>query len=133
MSQVRRSDEAARPVRTGRRADGRLARDAFALELDLRGVERDALLEAYVRTTVGFALWHHEVWVRRVRVRLERMGARTGAPVRCGIHAELARGPAIEAGAIGADVHEAVTHAADLSELTLLRRRGVGRAGERAA
>jgi hypothetical protein len=130
MTEPRRREAAAAATSGARRAGERPARDAFELELDLRGVARDPLLEQYVRTVVGFALWHHEVWVRRVLIRLERAaGAARPGPVRCGIRAELARGPAVEAGVIGADVHEAVTHAADLAELTLLRRRGLGRSG----
>ncbi len=92
------------------------------LVLEAKEFDVDAWLHDYVRTTVVFAIWHREVDVDLVHVRLDRAGGDDGAAyVRCSIRAEIpTRGP-VASGATGPDVAAAVQQASDLLEVALLR------------
>ena len=88
--------------------------------LDSTGIEIDAWLTDYLRSTVVFALWHHEMRVERITVQLDRaLDEGGGAYVRCALRALVpGRGPVVS-GATGPDACEAVRTAADLLEVAL--------------
>ncbi len=88
--------------------------------LDPTGIEVDAWLADYLRGTVTFALWHHELRVERVSVQLDRAADACGdAYVRCALRALVpGRGPVVS-GATGPDACQAIRTAADLLEVAL--------------
>jgi hypothetical protein len=95
------------------------------MELDIRaeGVEIDAWLESYLRTTVGFAAWWWDrPRVEGVEVRIDLATDGKGEEyVRCGLLAKLSPWSSVSAGATGADVCQAAQEASDLLEVALSR------------
>jgi hypothetical protein len=93
----------------------------MTLEVNARGLEVDAWLYDYIRTTVVFASWHYDV-PEAARVRLDRaVDANGEAYVRCGIEVEQPGHGSAAAGATGPDVCTAVQQASDLLEVALHR------------
>lgn len=92
------------------------------LVLEARDLEIDAWIRDYVRTTVGFAIWHHALDFEAVHVRLDCARDEQGdAYLRCGLRAQLASGEAVSSGATATDLCNAVQEAADLLEVALYR------------
>jgi hypothetical protein len=91
------------------------------MTLVTRGIEANAWLEEFARTTVAFSLWHHRVSVERVWIHLDAAGAPHSDSARCGIAADTELGP-ISAGATGSGPHEALSEAARLLEVALFER-----------
>lgn len=91
------------------------------MKLMTRGIEANAWLEEFARTTVAFSLWHHRAAVDRVWIHLDAAEAPHAGFARCGIAAETELGP-ISAGATGSGPHEALSEAALLLEVALFER-----------
>jgi len=90
------------------------------LALKAEEFEVDAWLHDFLRTTVVFAIWHHELRVEAVHIRLDRAMDEQGDYVRCALRADTPSGP-VSSGATGADVCEATHEAANLLEVALYR------------
>ncbi len=90
------------------------------LVLEPRGIEVDTSLADYLRSTVVFALWHHQQRVERVSVRLDGVVDAEGEGyTRCTLRADVAgRGTSVS-GATGPEPSEAIRRAADLLEVAL--------------
>lgn len=90
------------------------------LVLEAKGRPVDAWLRDYVRTTVVFAIWRHDLPFEILHVELDGAEDEKGmAYSRCGIRAELRDQAAVTTGATGTDVCSAVQEASDLLEAAL--------------
>ena len=90
--------------------------------LEAEGLEIDAWLRDYVRTTVIFAIWHHTQSFAAVHVQLDCARDEKDDPyVHCGLRAELSNGGAVSSGAMGPDLCSAVQEASDRLEVALYR------------
>lgn len=92
------------------------------LVLEAKGLEIDAWIREYVRTTIVFAIWHHALRFDAVHVQLEcARDEKDDLYVRCGILAKLSSGRVVSSGATGPDLCSAVQEASDLLEAALYR------------
>ena len=91
------------------------------LVLETNGVDVDAWIREFAQTTVRFAIWHHELGVEDVTVRLDRELDHDGsAYTRCSLRAATARG-VVAAGATARDVCDAILDASNLLEVAMHR------------
>lgn len=88
------------------------------VNIESLGVPVDAWMQQFVRTTVEFAVWHHQLRVNRARVTLEQVPVGAGSRVRCVIEAPVRHGCA-RGEALAAHACEAVHRAADRLEVDL--------------
>ena len=90
----------------------------FVFEAD--DMEIDPWIEDYARTTLLFAIWHHDAKVERVHVSLDRVFEEDGEPyVRCAVVVVTMGSPLVSAGCAGRDLCEAVQGAADRLEVAI--------------
>jgi hypothetical protein len=91
--------------------------------LEAKGLESDAWIRDYVRTTAVFAIWHHALRFEAVHVQLDcAREENDDLYVRCGIRAELPRGGVVSSGATGPDLCSAVQKGSHLLEAALYQR-----------
>lgn len=94
--------------------------------LETHGFDVDGWLDAFLRSTVTFAVWHHEGRVSWVSARLEREELDDGqSVVRCSLGAETREGRIVSVVASSPDVHEACLDAATRLEVSLFPETGV--------
>ena len=88
-------------------------------EIEIRNASRDPDLDAFIDTTIGFAVWDPQIRFESAKVVVE--AASRGA--RCGISVTSEETGTVSAGAVGSDLYEAIANAAELLEVAIRRRR----------
>ncbi len=86
------------------------------LVLQTEGIEVDDWLHDFLRTTVSFAVWHREIGIDEVEMRVDRqVDCENRTYIRCALRVSSPLGE-FTAGATGGDVCAAACEAADLIE-----------------
>lgn len=99
------------------------------LRVESNGVRVNEWETEFLRTTLLFAVWHHQHPVESVHVRLDEADGSGGQRhVRCDLRAWTRAGEVVGAGATGADLSEAVDKASQLIEVALYAPKNVPRA-----